>query len=934
VINFDYFVTVTGTPGDIVGDTSPENNLLPGQKIIRSYQNNSDTLLSVYYLITPANDILGCIGKLDSIEVQVHPEPLQDLLISKPLTCDGGSDATLTAILSRGTHPTAVSWRGPSGYRLDYITNDNITQIIDLRGGGYQVIVTDNLGCVNSENAWPVGAILDSYFSVRDKITGYGTTCPGSNDGEIWIRENTSSTGVAPFEFWVVHNEQDTVIHDVLYTKGVFNIYYNLLPGNYKLLLKDANGCYDYSFPEVNIVEPGEIDVTIMKKEYIGGHNVSCLNYSDGSIWIDAITGGNGAPYRYKWYTFDGTITGVDTLNRLDNITAGTYFLTLRDAMNCSKTFSVTLTEPDGMVLTGSELSHSPDGNYNISCFGGSEGFIKLTITGGSGIYTYLWVGPGGFTAITRDISGLRAGTYTCTVTDINGCVLTPQPVYTLTQPALLDISSISSLSTDGSYNISCNGGTGSIDITVTGGSIGTYSYNWSTTDGAGIVSGQEDQNALRAGTYHLIVSDANGCIAERDITLTQPPALEIELIPTHITCQSAGFDNGSINLTVNGGIGPFNYIWSNGAVTQDISGLTEGYYSVTVTDINGCQKTDSIRVNLPPSLTYSKALSDYNGFNISCFGLSNGSIQISPTTGLAPFVYSWQGPEGFTKTTKDISDLKSGRYILLITDNNLCTARDTIDMTEPGRLSMIITPSVSISSDYNINCVGEKTGSVTVEAANNAGLVDYLWADGEIGNIRSGLLAGTYKIIITDSNNCQADSTITLTEPDSIRLTFEISQPFCTDMPNGQILLTVTGGSVTTGYTYAWSDNSTGQNITNAVSGLYGVTVTDQNGCSVKDSVNIHPLNEICLVIPNAISPNGDLINDEWNIGLKDLYPQIEVKIFNRWGELIWKSDKGYPKPWDGRSNGTILPIDSYHYIIDLHNGSKPIIGHVTIVR
>jgi gliding motility-associated-like protein len=111
-------------------------------------------------------------------------------------------------------------------------------------------------------------------------------------------------------------------------------------------------------------------------------------------------------------------------------------------------------------------------------------------------------------------------------------------------------------------------------------------------------------------------------------------------------------------------------------------------------------------------------------------------------------------------------------------------------------------------------------------------------------------------------------------------------------------------------------------------------VVVTDANGCSFRDSVMIHPINEICLRIPNAISPNGDLINDEWNIGLKELYPEMEVKIFNRWGELIWKSARGYGVPWDGRSKGNVLPVDSYHYTIDLHNGSRPLIGHVTIVK
>jgi len=130
------------------------------------------------------------------------------------------------------------------------------------------------------------------------------------------------------------------------------------------------------------------------------------------------------------------------------------------------------------------------------------------------------------------------------------------------------------------------------------------------------------------------------------------------------------------------------------------------------------------------------------------------------------------------------------------------------------------------------------------------------------------------------------------------------------------------------------WSDNSTNSTISNILRGYYKVRVKDMNGCSIRDSVIIEPRNETCLIIPNAISANGDLINDEWNIKEKELYPEMEITIFNRWGETVWRSEKGYARPWDGTSNGAPLPIDSYHYIIDLHNGTKPLIGNVTIVR
>jgi gliding motility-associated-like protein len=177
----------------------------------------------------------------------------------------------------------------------------------------------------------------------------------------------------------------------------------------------------------------------------------------------------------------------------------------------------------------------------------------------------------------------------------------------------------------------------------------------------------------------------------------------------------------------------------------------------------------------------------------------------------------------------------------------------------------------------------------------------------------------------------------MTLTQPAPISITFDSTitrQALCSDSPDGAIGITVTGGVIVTDYLYQWSDGSTTQNLSNILSGKYRIIVTDANNCSAKDSIIMKPVRETCLEIPNAISPNSDNINDVWNIGRIELYPEIEIKIFNRWGELIWKSEKGYPRPWDGRSNGTLLPIDSYHYIIDLHNGKNPIIGTITIVR
>jgi gliding motility-associated-like protein len=942
VIQYDYTITATATAPDLVGNTTPANDLPRNHTISWPYQNNTDTMQSVFYHITPKNVISGCNnGTIVIPEIKVHPKPLQDLFPSVPFVCEGGSDAILTAILAKTAKPDRVTWHRPWVGDTTYTTYNDYENLNIHTEGSYWVIVQDSLGCNNtSAELQMAGPNFNSSLYVKDTDTGYGTSCPDSTDGEIWIWEENTSAAVPPYAFWLIYNATDTVAADTLFAKGFANHkeIKNLPSGHYMLIIRDGNGCINLSYPEADIIEPDTIAITFDMKQYIpGGYNISCMNYTDGKVWVNNIGGGNG-DYSFKWSTLDGLITGPDTLNVIDSVSAGKYYLVTTDKHFCTRHDSITLTQPDGISVVSYKVSFSPDSAYNIACTGDQTGFVELDITGGSGDYIYSWTGPGTFSATTKDIHNLIAGTYIATIRDqanVN-CILAPQPTFDITEPAPLGISAIPSVSANGPYNINCHGSnTGTIDITVTGGSVGNYQYNWSTVNGSGIVQGQEDQWTLTAGTYHLLVTDKNGCSKTIDVTLTEPAALGSSLVPKHITCFPAGFNNGSINLTVNGGVGPYSFIWSNGETTEDISDLTEGYYKVTITDANGCPYVDSVRINLPPPLEYTKILSDHNGYNISCNGLSNGSVDITPASGLPPYIFNWERiGEGTIATTENISGLKAGQYRFTITDANQCTTTEDIELTEPGKFSMTFDLSTSTSGGYNINCSGTNTGTIDVNPVNEVGNVSYLWSDGSALRSRTNMHAGEYGLIITDSNNCQADSSVTLTEPDPIELTLHVTRPWCPDKPDGEISLTVTGGVPGADYTYKWSDNSTGRNITNIPSGLYKVTVSDLNGCSVRDSVFVEPQRETCLIIPNAISPNGDLINDVWNIGLIELYPQMEIKIFNRWGEIIWRSEKGYPHPWDGRSNGILLPVDSYHYIIDLHKGSKPILGNVTIVR
>ncbi len=681
-IRFDYTINL---PGGVSGNGNPGIDKLQGEILSFIYLNYNDSVKSVYFSITPKVVGLSCpAGNINVQEVQVHPKPARGINITKPFTCETSSGrAALEAVISRGGDPYHLVWSGPVGYVME----DSIT-ITNLYAGNYTLDVTDNLGCqgdtsINVINRSASPRIIPYANPI---IPSINVSCPGDNDGTARIYVSSGIT--PPYSWQVVLNDTLTLFtgsfpgnYD-LANPLTFRILTDLIAGQYKMVIQDVNLCETSRTTE--LVEPEPIDVDFQISDY-NGSNVSCLGYSDGSATA-SVTGGNGS-YAYFWYPETGALTVSNNESLLDSIPAGKYFLRITDMLGCTALDSVTLVDAPGMMLQSFQLSSSNDGNFQISCYGASDGFINLTITGGSGIYTYLWIGPDDFSSTAADISGLKAGIYTCTVTDINGCILMPQPLYELTQPGILDIDFTTSTSTDGSFNINCNGGTGSIDVTVTGGSTGSYLYDWSTGDGGGIVTGQQDQNTLRAGTYHLLVTDENGCIVETDITLTQPEAITLELVPTHITCQGLGFDNGSVNLTLTGGIGPYSYSWSNGSDTQDLSGLSEGDYSVTVTDANGCSQTGSTRVNLPPDLTFNSVPSNFNGYNVSCYGSTDGSIRIEPTSGTPPYVYNWLGPDGFNQTSGDITGLKAGQYTLSIIDNNLCSAIDTVTLIRAGQV-------------------------------------------------------------------------------------------------------------------------------------------------------------------------------------------------------------------------------------------------------
>ncbi|QQS27656.1 MAG: SprB repeat-containing protein [Sphingobacteriales bacterium] len=302
----------------------------------------------------------------------------------------------------------------------------------------------------------------------------------------------------------------------------------------------------------------------------------------------------------------------------------------------------------------------------NVSCFGGTNGSINLTVTGGTSPYTYNW--GGGVT--TEDLTGLSIGTYNVTVTDANSCTATTSA--TVNQPAVA-----MSLSTSVT-NVSCFGGTnGAINLTVTGGTS-PYTYNW----GGGVTT--EDLTGLSTGTYNVTVTDSNSCTATTSATVNQPAsAMSLSTIVTDVSC--FGGTNGAINLTVTGGTSPYTYNWGGGVTTEDLTGLSTGTYNVTVTDANSCTTTTSATVNQPAAaMSLSTSVT-----NVSCFGGTNGAINLTVTGGTSPYTYNWGGGV----TTEDLTGLNTGTYNVTVTDANSCTATTSATVNQPAAAMSLSTP-------------------------------------------------------------------------------------------------------------------------------------------------------------------------------------------------------------------------------------------------
>ncbi|HEY8404029.1 MAG TPA: choice-of-anchor L domain-containing protein [Flavobacteriales bacterium] len=744
------------------------------------------------------------------------------------VTCNNACDGSISIdIQPEGDY--TIQWTGPNGF------TSSETSLTDLCAGTYSVSVAS----VDCQETFTY--TINEPLALVIETTPTHPTCFGQNNGSIDAEVHngsgdytytwTSSDCTPPYEG---SNSQNI--------GSLFGCDYHLE------IVDNVTGCT--ASTTVSLVAPQVMSIVVETTNYFGGYNISCAGASDGQISV-FVTGGTPdcttfAPdcYFYDWVSAPcATSNPADYGNnpnasQLTNLPAGVYGVLVTDANGCLATTCIPLTEPDP-IDSDPIIDH-------IDC-GETTGSITPNITGGSSNYTsFQWtqgnIGNNAPNAST--LTGLAAGTYTLVVTDSFGCEesfdftinQTPTPVL-----SLVDYNNIT-------CNASCNG-----SIVVTANS-GTAPYSITIGDDVYTINNDNDQLTIQdlcAGVYTIALADANDCNAQVSVTLTEPQPLTLNLNAIiqeagqtyHLQCKDD--TNGAIAAVVSGGTGSYTFEWTDSdsnvlSANDTLTQVGAGTYCVKVTDENGCEITDCFEITEPEEALESTAvISVYNEvYNVSCFGATDGSIDITPTGGVGDYTYQWEGA-GTIDGQQDQSNLAAGSYALVIVDENFCQLPFVFELVQPS--DIVLDPQVSLfDGGYNISCNGECNGTITLNISGGDGPYTATWTgpngftstDTDLSN----LCAGTYNVTVVDANGCEKQTEVILMQPEPLHAV--ISNDYNCTSSVAELCVTGTGGSGT--YTYLWSTNETTACISVNTSGQYCVTITDSNGCEEEVCYNV----------------------------------------------------------------------------------------------
>ena len=777
------------------------------------------SLPSGNYSLT-VSDAVGCTA-IQNVSITQPMQLSAIVTVTSPL-CNGSTGSASVAV-SGGTAPYTYAWS----------TGSALTSINGLAAGNHSVTVTDSRGCIASASGsitiptaltatlttsnplcfggsngsasvsvsggvapytylWSTGAVTTSVtnrpagaisVTITDangcSISRNATlTAPAQIQASVSVtppacgQSNGSATasatgGSAPYTF--------------VWSTGTFSNQLNgISAGNYSLTVTDNAGCSDTENFSISATLAPTVNLTVNQQ-------VSCVGGSNGSI--QTVVNGGTAPFNFSWNT--GAVS-----SGLSGVQAGNYSLTVTDANGCTASANAVVNQPTALVVSGTVA--------NATC-GGSDGSIAAQVSGGTAPYGYSWnTSPA---QVSATATGLSPGNYILTVTDANGCSATLNE----------NVQSSGSISASAAVlnQVSCNGGNnGSAQVSVNGGTA-PFIYTWS--NGASAATAQN----LSAGNYSVTVNDANGCVAAASINITEPNIFQVSITSSDINCN--GSNNGTASAIGNGGTTPFSFAWSNGEITNSISGLQAGVYSVIATDAAGCVANDMITISEPAALSVSA-----NATNVTCNGMANGEISLGITGGQAPYVVSWD--DGSISLQRN--GLSAGLYAYSLTDASGCFVDEDVEITEPALLEV-----TGVAT--NLNCFGSNDGSIDLQITGGREPYSIVWNSGQTLTTLENLDNGVYSATIQDAAGCQINYSATLTEPEIISLSSEVTPSSCITS-DGTISVTASGGLAPYEYSIDGLPYQSSPNFISLIAGNHAVSIRDAAGCEREEIIAV----------------------------------------------------------------------------------------------
>lgn len=762
----------------------------------------SQTLYQSISLVDTVVNAFGCKSWSAPINVDVHP--VASIAASGPTTFCAGDQVTLTASPASGVN---YLWStGATSSSITVNTSQSISVIVTEPGPGCK----DTAYLPVTVHPLPVGTITAS---------GSTTICSGTTI--------TLQTSGSPNCVYLWYRDGSPITYPS-YSPGC-NCYVNVHVGGYSYaagiqgtytakILDTLTGCFSFTNAiSVTVIQPALPLITA------NGGTTLCIGANTVLTTTPAAA--------YLWSTGDTTQSIVASAQ-------GTYTVQVTDNFGCTRS-----SDPTPVTFYQQALI-VPSGATTF-CAGNS---VTLNAYPAG---TYLWSTNSTAASIPNITS---SGTYSLTVTDLNGCVTHASPLTITVNP--LPSGSIA-------YNgpsSACSGNAVQITTQAVANAVYKWYYNgspitywgYSISCGCYVPSYHYGYTfaATASGNYSAEVIDTlTGCSS-----MTNVLSATIHPLPVPVITQTAGiacYGNQTASLlgSASGTVAPYTYSWSNSVTGATNTNLAAGTYVLTVTDANTCQQDTAYTVQ-QPALVSASAASPTNtrGYQISCYGYSDGSATANPSGGTPPYTYLWSTGA----TTASISNLSAGTYTVTVWDANNCApATTTVTLTQPDPLSVSLQPLVRYGGNH-ISCSGENDGQISCLITGGTATMSFLWSNGQTTATANNLTAGVYSVQITDSVGCITTASTTLTEPAALVSTRTVSDftgygVSCYGESDGSISLNVSGGTMP--YHISWADTNYQFVRNNLSAGNYVATITDTLGCTVLDTIVLSQPDTMTLV-------------------------------------------------------------------------------------